>query len=607
MNGLKRLAVVRNLSQTKPNWRHTDLFRILHKEDLWIAAYENIKGNKGALTPGVTSATLDGMSLERLRKVQKRVLEESYQFTPVKQILIPKANGKTRPLGLPSADDKLVQEVIRMILEAIYEPIFVPESFGFRACVGVHDALAHVEDRFRWVDWVVKGDIQNAYPTIDHGILRSLLSRNIDDPRFLRLINKSLKADIYTNPNTMYSKIGVPQGSVVSPILANVYFHNLDEFIAQKRKEWTLTSKRNPAYRSLEAKIGKLNTTIEHYALDSKERKELSKEIKQLIRQRDQTPSLVYKGARIEYARYADDWIVGVKSPRSVARQLKEEIAEFMETSLHQVLDPVKTEVINLRARKVLFLGYEIFLPRHMKKVAYKKPGGKQTSRRSSPTLRFHVPVKQMVQRMKERGYVAFENQKVRPVSKRSYSPLEDEAIVSHFKSVWLGLLNFYSGASNRTHLQYLHYLLHMSCAMTLAHRHRSTSKKIFKKHKKRLEIRKKDSDKVVAYFPYKTTWKVGERRWQRARGFKDPFEIYANRVSKSRLRKICLVCQATETIEMHHVKHVRKKGYRYRGFQAEMALLNRKQIPLCQNCHRAVHRGEYDGIRLSIVEDGKT
>jgi len=607
MERLERLKVIRKLSEANPEWIHQDVFRILRKEDIWVAAYENIKGNKGALTPGVTKETLDGISLLKLQNLQQKVLDERYQFKPVKQTWIPKANGTKRPLGLPTPDDKIVQEVIRMTLEAIYEPIFDSRSFGFRSGMGVHDALSYVEKEFRWMDWIIKGDIKNAYPTIDHSILRTILSHKIKDQRFLNLINKSLKCGTYINPETLYSKLGVPQGSIVSPILANIYFHELDKWITQKGDSIYLpkSTKRHSEYKRLEYQIKKVSKQLQETERNTKQQENLRKEIKSFIAKRNQVPSLQDPGIEIKYARYADDWIIGVKGPIHLTKQIKEEVEDFLQTHLKQELDPKKTEIINLRAGKVSFLGYEIFLPRNKKLVKYKKEGGKQTVRRQTPTLRFQLPVDRIIKRLKERGYVTQMNNKWRPISKSGYTPLEDEIIVRHFQSVWRGLLNFYSGSTNWSHLQYIHYLLHMSCAMTLAHRHRSSSNKIFKKHGKRLEIWDKtgDTPKVITYFPYKTSWKIGERKWQTSKKFRDPFTIYANRVSKSCLNKECCICKETIGIEMHHVKHVRKKGYRYKGFHAEMALLNRKQIPLCRNCHMAVHRGDYDGVRLAISD----
>jgi nicotine oxidoreductase len=607
MKGLERLEVIRELSRKDPEWKHKDLFRLLRKEDIWIAAYENIKSNKGAMTPGMNKETLDGTCLKRLRRLQSKVLDESYQFTPVRQTRIPKPNGQKRPLGIPTPNDKLVQEVIRMLLEAIYESNFDNRSFGFRSGLGVHDALQYVERQFRWVDWVIEGDIKNAYPTIEHNKLCDILRIRMEDERFMNLIRKSLKCGVFDNVRTLYSNLGVPQGSIVSPILANIYYNELDKWVTQKAEEVYVEKSpiRHPQYKKLEYQIRKLSKQIEETNRNSKHHDELVREIKRRIQERNQTPSLLDQGIEIRYTRYADDWIIGIRGPRQLAEQVKDELDCFLQNQLKQKLHPDKTKITNLRAGKISFLGYDIYLPRNMKLRKYKTGDGKQTMRRSTPTLRFQLPVDKVTKRLKERGYLCYENNKIRPISKGSYTPLEDAVIVRHFKSVWRGLFNFYSGSTNRSHLQYIHYLLHMSCAMTLAHRHRSSARKIFKKHGKRLEIRIKTGyrSEVVAMFPYQTNWKYSDRKWQNTKTFKDPFQIYANRVSKSNLNKPCCICQARDDIEMHHVRHVRKQGHRYKGFHAEMALLNRKQVPLCKQCHIRVHMGLYDGIKLSNLD----
>ena len=535
MKGLERLGVIHKLCQKDPEWKHKELFRILRKEDIWIAAYENIKANKGALTPGVTKETLDGMGLGRLQNLQLKVLNESYKFSPVKQTWIPKANGEKRP----TSNDRIVQEVIRMILEAIYEPIFDHRSFGFRKGLGVHDALQHVENQFRWMDWVIESDIKSAYPTVDHKRLCEIIGQRIEDVRFMNLIRKSLKGGIFVNPNTIYSTLGVPQGSIVAPIYANIYFNELDKWVQQKAGQIFEENLkvRNPEYRKLEYPIRKLSKESEGVGRNSQEDKELVRQIKGLIQLRNQTPSLLDSGIEIRYTRYADDWIIGVRGPKRIAIEIKNELESFLKFHLKQELHPEKTKITNLRAGKVSFLGYDIFLPRNRKIGKYKKQGGKQTMRRSTPRLRFHMPVNQVIKRMKERGYITYDkNNKIRPISKGSYTPLEDAVIVNHFRSVWLGLKNFYSGSTNRSHLQYIHYLLHISCAMTLAHRHRSSTSKIMKKHGKRLEIMDKNVNppRRITSFPYQTKWKVSDRKWQCAKGFKDPFRIYSNRVSKS-------------------------------------------------------------------------
>jgi len=199
MKELKQLIAINKLSQKNSKWIHRDIFRILNKDDIWIAAYEKLKGNKGAVTLESTPETMDGISLERLKKLKNSVCTEKYKFKSVLVKYIPRPDGRQRPLGLPTANDKIVQEVMRMILEAIYEPIFSELSFGFRSGLGCHDALDHVERKFRWVDFVIEGDITQAYPRIDHHILVQIINKRINDHRFIRLIWKLLGCGILEN------------------------------------------------------------------------------------------------------------------------------------------------------------------------------------------------------------------------------------------------------------------------------------------------------------------------------------------------------------------------------------------------------------------------
>ena len=602
MKNLERLITINKLSKKDPEWIHRDIFRILNKDEIWIAAYEKLKGNKGALTPGSTSETMDGMSLERLKRLKIQVCKESYGFKPVKLTYIPAGNKKRRPLGLPTANDKIVQEVMRMILEAIYEPLFVEESFGFRPGRGCHNALAHVEQKFRWVDYVIEGDIEQSYPTIDHKILIRILEKRIEDPRFIRLVWKLLNCGVVNEEQTLWLKTGVPQGSIVSPILANIYYHELDNFILNIKKTLETPKQKNlksKAYKTLEHKISKLHKEMDNYFPQSHERNQLTKTLKGFRKERLKTNSLKEKVIRIEYVRYADDWMVGISGDQNLAFQIKEKIANFMTNTLVQKLHPEKTKVTDLRKGNVHFLGYDIFLPRNRSISTYKGKGVR-TVRRSQPQLRFDIPVAKVTKRYIERGYLKQLSTKVRPISRSSYTVLEDHVIVSHFRSVWLGIYNYYSGCTNRGRLQYIHYLLHMSCAMTLGHRHRKSCSKIFKKHKKSLTVKVPNTDKTVS-FPYKTSWKLTERRWKKGIAIALPTHKYANLISRSSLGLSCAVCSSNEyPVEMHHQKHVRKQGFRYKGFAQQMALLNRKQVPLCKSCHKKVHAGLYDGPSLS-------
>lgn len=330
MKGLKRLGVIHKLSQKNPEWKHKELFRILRKEDIWIAAYENIKAKKVALKPRITQETLSGMELIRLQNLQSRVLNESYKFRSVKQIWSPKANDSKRLLGIPISNDQIVQEVIQMVLEAIYEPICDHRSFDFRKSLNVHDALQYVENQFCFMDWVIEGEIKIADPTVDHKCLCEIIGQRIKDVRFMNLIRKSLKNRIVVNPNPIYSTLGVPQGSIVfvSPLYANIYFNELDKWVHQKAGQIfeEHLKIRNPEYRKLEDRIQKVSKKLESLVRNSQNHKELVRQIKGLIQLRNQTSFFLYSSIEMKYTRYADAWIIGVRGPKQIAIEIKNEL-----------------------------------------------------------------------------------------------------------------------------------------------------------------------------------------------------------------------------------------------------------------------------------------
>jgi group II intron reverse transcriptase/maturase len=234
------------------------LYRQLFNAKLYLMAYGRIYANHGAMTPGADGETADGMTLGKIGRIIDALRYERYRFQPVNRVYIPKKNGKLRPLGLPSWSDKLVGEVIRLLLEAYYEPQFSGRSHGFRPGRGCHTALTEVSRKWTGTTWFIEGDISDCFGSLDHEVLLSILAEKIRDNRFLRLLRNMLQAGYLEEWEWHATLSGAPQGGVVSPVLSNIYMHKLDEY-AEKIliPEHTRGADRrlNPAYRKASAEM----------------------------------------------------------------------------------------------------------------------------------------------------------------------------------------------------------------------------------------------------------------------------------------------------------------------------------------------------------------
>jgi len=301
-----------------------DVYRMLYNPHLYIMAYGRLYRNKGATTPGMTEETVDGMNLEKIRLIIESIRHEQYRWTPVKRVYIPKRSGGKRPLGMPTWSDKLVQEVIRLIFEAYYEPQFSPHSHGFRPDRGCHTALTAIERPWNGTKWFIEGDIKGCFDNIDHEILLSITGEKIHDNRFMRLLTYMLKAGYVEDwkYNTTYS--GTPQGGVISPILSNIYLDKLDQYVENELLPKNNRGKRRketPEYRRVQYDIRRAK------AEGDKDREY------ELIKLRRSTPSMQPSDPdyrRLRYIRYADDFILGFVGPKAEAQEIKEKLHQFL-------------------------------------------------------------------------------------------------------------------------------------------------------------------------------------------------------------------------------------------------------------------------------------
>src|SRR5579859_5986424 len=330
------------------------LYRQLLNPRLFLMAYGKLYSNRGAMTPGVTGETVDGMSLAKIGAIIGALRAERYRWQPVKRVYIPKKNGKQRPLGLPSWSDKLVAEVVRLLLEAYYEPQFSARSHGFRSGRGCHTALREVAVAWTGTTWFIEGDISGCFDRLDRQVMLDALGESIHDNRMLRLVSNMLNAgyleDWIWNPTLS----GVPQGGVASPILSNIYLHRLDAFVEKALlPEYNRGARRahNPAYQKVQGELAKARRRGDTAAVRSLRRK-----LRSLPTQDPRDPG--YR--RLRYVRYADDTLLGFTGPKAEAEEIKRRLTQFLQDELKLELNQTKTLITHARTQRARFLGYEI-------------------------------------------------------------------------------------------------------------------------------------------------------------------------------------------------------------------------------------------------------
>jgi group II intron reverse transcriptase/maturase len=331
-----------------------ELYRQMFNRDLYLLAYGKIYANQGAMTPGASTETADSMSEDKIDTIIEAMRYERYRFSPVRRIHIPKKNGKLRPLGLPSWSDKLVGEVVRLLLEAYYEPTFSGYSHGFRPGRGCHTALREVENTWAGTTWFIEGDISDCFGSLNHEIMVRILSEKIHDNRFLRLIKQMLKAGYLEDWKYHETLSGAPQGGVVSPILSNIYLHELDVYVETvliPRYTRGKRRKRNPEYGRIASKM------VWARARGNRDKvRDLRRSLRRLPSGDPQDPG--YR--RLRYTRYADDHLLGFIGPKAEAEAIKDQLARFLRDDLALELNPSKTLVTHAHTRAARYLGYEI-------------------------------------------------------------------------------------------------------------------------------------------------------------------------------------------------------------------------------------------------------
>ena len=570
------------------------LYRNLYNPEFYLLAYQNIAKSQGSMTEGTDGMTLDNMTVGRIERIIASLKDHSYQPHPARREYIPKKNNpsKTRPLGIPSTDDKLVQEVVRMLLEAIYEPTFSPYSHGFRPKRSCHTALSEIKTTFNGVQWVIEGDIKACFDCFDHHVLIDILRRRIKDEHFIALMWKMLKAGYMEQWTYHRTYSGTPQGSGVSPILANIYLNELDNFLTAYQQQFRVGTSRRNASKEYSRLSWHYNTRKAY--LRQEQTKEAVKAFKAV--QKQLLSTLYYTPAdpnykNLQFNRYADDFVVGIIGSRKDAEQVKADIRDFLANTLKLTLSEEKTKITH-SSELISYLGYQFTVQRN-----------KDVKRDSSGVLRrmwygkvaLYVPHDKWVQKLKE--YQAFKivagndgKERWKPLHRGKLMHKDALAITSQFNAEIRGLYNYYSIAENVSVLNKFYFIMKGSFLKTLAAKGNTSCNKIRKKY---------EQDGIIS-IPYVT--KSGPKRCEFYHdGFTKKKELPSltadtlpqymkydkpNSLVKRLKAGICELCGVnTKEIHMHHVRRLKDLTGK-NELELKMMQMRRKSIALCPECY---------------------
>ncbi|HEL1858533.1 TPA: reverse transcriptase [Streptococcus suis] len=570
--------------QDKPLER---VYKLLFNRELYLIAYAKLYPNNGAMTKGVTEETIDGMSIQKIDMIIEQLRQETYYWRPARREYIPKKNGKHRPLGIPVWSDKLLQEVIRMILEAYYEPQFSEHSHGFRPKRGCHTALQEIQT-WKETRWFIEGDISSYFDTIDHDVLITMLSRQIQDGRFIRLIKNMLEAGYLDDWKFHKTISGTPQGGVISPLLANIYLHQFDKWVGEELiPQYTRGKKQkaNSAYN-------RLNRRIKCY-----QDKGDYKKAHQLIVERRNLPSVdTYDTSyrRLRYVRYADDFILGFTGSKAEAKAIKKQIGDFLNTKLSLELSQEKTLITHATGESAKFLGYEIKAQRVNDYIDNKG------RRSANGVIALFVPAS--VIESKCRQYM--KNGKA--IHRNNLLHDDDFSIVQTYQQEYRGLVQYYILAQNLSWFSKVYWYMETSLLKTLAFKHKSSINKMLAKYKTtttstngrtvpclQVVVPREDKPPLVA------TWGGISLSYKKKAVIEDaPYQVYGGRTEliKRLLANKCELCGSEENIEVHHIRKLadlnKHNGKLVPKWKEIMSARCRKTLVTCRDCHHAIHNG---------------
>lgn len=660
-------------TNNKMQRKFNNLLNIISNKQILMIAYNNIKSNSGAGTISTDDVTADKVSIRRIEKIAEKLKNNTHKWSKIRQIYVPKPNKGIknwtkkklieygRPIGIPNFDDKIVQEAIRIVLMSIYEPIFEENgnSYAFRLGYSTLNLMHEIKEKTQGMEIAIEGDINKAFNSMNHNILRNILKKNIIDNKFIELIISCCKTGIMDELKRIVELPieGTPQGAILSPIIWNIYMNEFDQYIKtdiqnlinilntkQIIKHANPSDKRSKTvyrydttkptssnqHKVLTSKLGKLRTDIvnithrtKFYRLPIKKRNL----VKPLILEKNKLEKKLFSipsnnrariKLRIYYKRYADDFILLSNANPTIMKYIKNKLSSYLKYNLELKLNNEKTIITNLKLKPVKFLGYSLFKIRNPR-IKYVEPHIKK--RTTGEAISIGIDYSRIISRFITRGYI---NKKRIITSVGELTKKTETEIIIRFNEIIMGYAIYYLPIiSQEEYFIYILYILNYSCYKTLCHKNRTTINKLLKVHKEGLSVTKINLDNPQKSQTYtlithknvkeKLSPTINKIIDNLYKGVKQEAKMetlfleYRKGFWRTNVSMIsgCINCGTFQDIEYHHIKKLSdtKSKYKY-TYDYNIRALNRKNIPVCALCHLKIHKGELNNKTISDLYD---
>ena len=545
-----------------------NVYQIICDPQVLKAGYTKLKSKPASMTSGIDEKDLNDLRISEqyFLDLANKLKIESYQPKPTKRVFIPKKGGKKRPLGIPVIEDRIVQQALLYLLEAVFEKMFSDKNHGYRPNRGAHTVCKNIR-QWKGVSWFIEGDLVSYFDIINHHKLMETINLQIKDQQVIDLLWKFLRAGVVIDNKYQRTTIGVPQGGIISPILSNIYLHSFDMYLDKLKKELDTKKTSEP--------------NLEYITAKSKLRYKKGAEKKKGYKELRKIKSTIRTGFKMYYIRYADDWLIGVWGSKKDATKIREKIAIFLKEKLDLELSIEKTKITHASKEKVQFLGYEIYSTTPKESFFVK---GNVKKRASHASISIDAPYNKLKKQLIDEKILVEKDGKWLINAVTHWINYNHAEILYRYNWIINNYLNYYSHVNNlNVFHKFIGFALRHSCAITLGRKLKLRSrKKVFKKFGKNLEDPK---SKLKLSIP--DNFKSNIKNYKITTNT-DPLKVLKWTLRTQNLMEgPCIGCNATSGIEIHHVKKFSRTVRSKNPIYKIMSKLGRKQVPVCQKCHK--------------------